>query len=233
MPLTRLTDSLWIADGPIVDFYGCPYPTRMVLARLPAGMWVWSPIPLDEDLRREVDALGEVAWLVSPNKIHHLFLDEWHTAYPEAKLCGLTQVAAKRSDLDFDLILDDAPPPEWAQHLDQVVFRGSVVMEEIVFFHRPSHTAIFADLIENFEPAFLEAHWKSWQVRMAKLAGITAPEGKAPLDFRASFLRRKQARAALARVRSWAPQRVIMAHGRWIDDDAGAFLDRSFAWLAR
>ncbi len=30
---------------------------------------------------------------------------------------------------------------------------------------------------------------------------------------------------------SWAPTRVIMAHGRWVDEDAGAFLERSFAWL--
>lgn len=228
----RVSDDLWLAEGPTVDFFGFPYSTRMVVARLPEGLWIWSPIALTEDLRREVDALGAVAWLVSPNKIHHLFLGEWRDAYPNAKLCGLAQVVHKRSDLAFDLTLDDTPPPDWAAQIDQVVFRGSVAMEEIVFFHLPSRTVIFGDLIENFEQSFLDANWKRWQARLARFAGITAPDGKAPIDFRTSFVRRKVARVALAKVMSWAPERVIMAHGSWIERDGVAFLERSFAWLS-
>ena len=232
MPLCPVADELWLAEGPKVDFFGFPYSTRMVVARLPEGLWVWSPIALEPELRREIEALGEVAWLVSPNKIHHLFLAEWHAAFPHAKLCGLGQVVAKREDLSFDLTLDDTPPSPWSEHIDQVVFRGSVAMEEIVFFHRPSSTAIFGDLIENFEQDFLDANWTRWQARLAHFAGITAPEGKAPIDFRASFVRRKSAREALSQVMAWAPQRVVMAHGTWIDSEGVAFLERSFSWLA-
>jgi len=230
--LIPTADDLWLAEGPNVDFLGFPYSTRMVVARLPDhGLWVWSPIALDPELRAEIDALGEVAWLVSPNKIHHLFLPEWAEAYPAAKLCGLRQVIDKRDDLDFAVDLDAGPPPAWAEHIEQVVVRGSVVMEEVVFLHAPSRTAIFGDLIENFEPAFIEANWKRWQGWMARFAGITAPDGKAPIDFRSSFLRRKPAREALATIIAWAPERVIMAHGRWVDRDAAAFVERSFAWL--
>ena len=229
--LLPLADDLWLAEGPNVDFFGFPYSTRTVVARLPEGLWVWSPIALGPELRAEIDALGEVAWLVSPNKIHHLFLGEWGAAYPSAKLCGLSQIIDKREDLTFAVDLDAGAPEAWAGHIEQVVVRGSIVMDEVVFLHAPSRTAIFCDLIENFEPEFLEVNWKRWQSRFARFAGITAPDGKAPLDFRASFLRRGPAREALGTILAWAPERVIMAHGAWIDRDAGAFLERSFAWL--
>ena len=66
-----------------------------------AALWVWSPIHLDPQLRDEVEALGKPAHLVSPNKIHHLFLGEWKAAYPGAKLWGLPAVARKRRDLEL------------------------------------------------------------------------------------------------------------------------------------
>jgi len=229
--LVPISDDLWVAEGPNVEFFGLCYPTRMVVARLPDGLWIWSPVALDPALREAIDALGEVAWLVSPNKIHHLFLAPWQAAYPRAQLCGLAQVAGKRRDLRFDRLLDDQPPLAWAGHVDQVVVRGSVVMEEVGFFHRASETLIVADLIENFERDFLDAHWKPWQIRLARWAGIVAPDGQAPLDFRTSFLRRKPARAAVATILSWAPRRVIMAHGAIVSEDAVAFLERSFRWL--
>ena len=76
--LENIGTEIWLADGDIVDFYGFPYSTRMVVVRLASGMlWVWSPIALSENLRKQVDALGRVAHLVSPNKIHHLYLADW------------------------------------------------------------------------------------------------------------------------------------------------------------
>lgn len=89
MRLQSVGDRLWIADGPVVDFYSFPYPTRMGVVRLGGEkLWIWSPIPLDSQLKEEIDALGRPAHLVSPNKLHHLSLAAWAEAYPEAKLWG-------------------------------------------------------------------------------------------------------------------------------------------------
>ena len=85
--LQSIGEDIWMADGPIVDFYSAPYPTRMVIVRLQEGtLWVWSPIELDEALRTEVEALGQPAHLVSPNKLHHLFLSRWRSQWPDALL---------------------------------------------------------------------------------------------------------------------------------------------------
>lgn len=56
--LIEVADRLWLVDGEIVSFYGFPYPTRMVIARLDNdALWVWSPVKLTEALKREVDRL--------------------------------------------------------------------------------------------------------------------------------------------------------------------------------
>jgi hypothetical protein len=50
--LEQLHELLWLAEGEIVSFYGFPYPTRSVVARLESGdLWVWSPIRLVPALR--------------------------------------------------------------------------------------------------------------------------------------------------------------------------------------
>ena len=85
--LEQVHDTLWIAEGGVVSFYGAPYPTRSAIARLANGdLWIWSPVKLTADLRADVDRLGPVRHLVSPNKLHHLYLREWQAAYPEASL---------------------------------------------------------------------------------------------------------------------------------------------------
>ncbi|MGH7813718.1 MAG: DUF4336 domain-containing protein [Candidatus Binataceae bacterium] len=232
--LQPLGENLWVADGPIVDFYSFPYSTRMAVARLSSGaLWIWSPIPLADPLRAELAALGRPAHLVSPNKIHHLFLGEWKKTFPNAKLWGLPSVIRKRPDLNFTGALADDPPEEWRGEIDQTVFRGSPAMDEVVFFHRASRTAIFADLIENFSMEFLRTTpgWKGWRTAVAKLWKITEPHGYAPLEWRLSFIRRAPARAALARVLGWAPVNAVMAHGTIQRGNAVEFIRKSFTWL--
>jgi hypothetical protein len=229
--LDQVHDALWIADGENVSFYGAPYPTRCVIVRLENGdLWVWSPIKLTTDLRADVDGLGPVRHLVSPNKLHHLYLKEWKTAYPEAALWGPQSTIKKRSDLSFREPLTDNPPQDWLPDIDQAWFRGSFAMDEIVFFHRPSGTAIVADLIQTFSDRFLRKHW-GWFRFLARLDGLTQDQAGAPREWRLSFINRAPARRARAKVLSWNCQRVIVAHGEWVRADGHALLQKSFRWL--
>jgi hypothetical protein len=232
MALEQVGENLWLAEGSIVDFYSFPYPTRMVMARLGTGdLWVWSPVKLDEDLRAEVDAQGRVAHLVSPNKIHHLYLPAWHAAYPDAALWGPASTIKRFPSLPFQPPLENTPPSAWQPDIDQAWFRGSIMMDEIVFFHRPSQTVVLADLIEAFDEDFLRKHWSWWQRPLAVLDGVTLKKPGAPREWRLSFTDRKPARAARDKALSWPTERVIMAHGEWQRENGHAFLKRAFAWL--
>ena len=221
---------IWIADGPVASFYGFPYSTRMAVIRLSDGsLFVWSPVALSTALRAAVDALGPVRYLVSPNALHHLFLAEWTSAYPEARLYASPRLRRKRRDLSFNAELGDAPESAWAGDIDQVVLHGSFALTEIVFFHRHSRTALFADLIQNFPRGW----FKGWRGVVARLGGIVAPHPSAPSDWRSSFVNRRAARAALARVLAWPIERVVIAHGVLPTAGGAAFVRRAFTWLLR
>jgi len=235
--LKPIAAGIWVVDGPIVQMAALgmhmPFPTRMTLVRLAdGGLWCHSPIAPDEALFAAIDALGPVRHLVSPNLLHYAHMAAWKRRYPEAIAWASPGVheraASQHIDVHFDADLDDAPPPDWADTLDQLRFRGSRVLQEIVFLHRPSATLIVADLIENFEASKLPASMR-W---MARLGGVLDPDGKAPLDLRLTYLGHKSAaRAGLARILAWQPQRVILAHGRCYLDHAAAELARAFRWL--
>jgi hypothetical protein len=229
--LEQAHEKLWIAEGEIVSFFGVPYPTRSVIVRLESGdLWVWSPVELTAALRAEVDRLGPVRHLVSPNKLHHLYLQQWKAAFPDALLWGPRSTIEKRPDLSFQAALGDEPPAEWRPDIDQAWFRGSFAMDEIVFLHRPSATAIVADLIQMFSSAFLRKHW-GWRRFLARLDGLTKDQASAPREWRLSFIDRAPARRARDKVVGWGCRNLIVAHGvppGPIDD---GFLARSFRWL--
>jgi hypothetical protein len=226
--LTEVAREIWIAEGPSVSFFGFPYPTRMTAVRLADGsLWVWSPIQLHPDLRRAVEQLGPVRHLVSPNKLHHLYLGDWAGAWPEARLYASPGLARRRRDLSFDAELTDTAAAAWAADIDQVIFHGSFAMEEVVFFHRSSHTAIFTDLVQRFDPASL----RGWRRVIMTLDGMVGPNGSAPREWRLSFWNRAAARRARQTVLDWNPQRVIIAHGEWVRDDGRAVLERALAWM--
>jgi len=228
--LRPFASDLWITEGPVINFgAGFAYPTRMAAIRLADGsLFIWSPVALNEELKAEIDALGRVACLVSPNLLHHLYLGEWKAAYPHARLIASPGLKRRcRNDLAFDDVLGEAPYPLWAGQIDQVLFHGSFAMIEAVFFHRASKTAIFADLIQNFRPGW----FKGWRGVLARLAGIVAPDYGAPRDWRASFLRRRTARDSLNRILDWPIEKVLIAHGDCANKDGAGFVRRAFSWL--
>jgi hypothetical protein len=230
--LEPVGENIWLAEGGVVSFYGFPYPTRSVIVQLANhDLWVWSPTKLSPELIDAVDGLGPVAHLVSPNKIHHLFLRDWLAQYPAARLWGPATTIKKRSDLAFQDALTDDPPAAWSADLDQAWFRGSVFMDEIVFLHRASRTVILADLIENFSDAFLKQHWGWFARKIARLDGLTWHDPGAPREWRVSFRNKALARRARDKVLSWNAEQVIMAHGDWQRSNGRAFMERSFRWL--
>lgn len=226
--LASFGQNLYLADGPTVSFYGFPYPTRMALVRLSTGkVWVWSPIALTPEMAGAVEAIGSVAYIVSPNKLHHLFLPAWRNRWPDARLYAPPGLARKIKQLHFDAELDEEKDEPWKAEIDQVVFRGSIAMDEVVFFHRASRTAIFGDLIQRFP----EAYAKGWKGLMLRLDGLVGRHGSTPREWRLSFLSRDGARAARRTVLGWNPQRLVIAHGECATIGATEIIRDALSWI--
>ena len=226
--LQEFAQSLYVAEGPTVSFYGFPYPTRMAVVRLSDGSaWVWSPVALTDGLVESVESIGPVRFIVSPNKIHHLFLSEWASRWPDARLYAPPGLAKRKPELKFDAELGDTADPAWAADIDQVIFHGSIAMKEVVFFHRQSSCAIVCDLIQRHS----EAGMTGWKGALMRLDSLVGEHGSTPREWRASFVGRKAARSAREKLLSWKPERLLIAHGECAQTGASEIIADSLSWI--
>jgi len=225
---------IWIADGPHVNFFGFELPSRSAIVQLSDNTaWLWSPIAYSEELAREIEqTVGPISYLVSPNKIHWLFLDEWKQHYPNAKLYASPGLQARRvaKALKVDATLGEEADPAFVKDLDQVIFRGGV-LDEVVFFHRASNTVIFADLIQRNDVSHMPA-WKAWLMEVDDLVG---PNGSTPREWRLSFCltgnleKAKQTLQTI--VDHWKPERLIIAHGQCATEHATEIVKFNLRWM--
>ena len=227
--LKQFGHEIWIADGPVVTAAaGFHYPTRMAIIRLSdGGLFIWSPTELSDDLRAEVNSLGEVRYLIPPNSLHHVFLADWQRAYPNSKAYAPPGLREKRKDISFDGDLGDTPIADWADDIDLVAMRGNLITTEIVFFHRKSGTVLFTDLVQHFDRGW----FKGWRALVARFDLMVSAEASVPRKFRVAFRDRRAARASIERVLAWPAEKVLMAHGEPIIEDGRGFIRRSFSWL--
>ena len=235
--LKPVTDGVWIVDGPVIGFgylgLKFPFPTRTTILRLSdGGLWVHSPTELRPSLKSEMGALGRVRHLVAPNRIHYWWLEEWVAAYPDAMTYAAPGVRKQArshgrfADYHVDLVEDGENP--WSGEIEMLLVPGGY-LSEAVFFHVATRTLVMTDLIQNYEREKIANPFFRF---MTGLAGAADPDGKMPLDLRSTFfMHRKQMAEAVRRMISWQPQRIIIAHGRWYEENAVAELKRAFRWL--
>jgi len=236
--LKPVAEDVWIVDGPVIRFgylgVRFPFATRTSIVRLAGGgLWVHSPTELSPPLAAELTSLGPVEHLVAPNRIHYWWLGDWANAFPDAVTYaapGVRRQAARHrrfADYDRDLQANAAYP--WSGEVETLLVPGSY-MTEAVFFHVASRTLILTDLIQNYETARIA---NPLLRLLARLSGAVDPDGKMPIDLRATFLtHRKPLREAVRTMIAWAPDRIIIAHGRWYRGHAVAELQRAFRWLS-
>ena len=239
--LIEIAQKIWTIEGegfvyfrpPMQPRY--PYPFRAVAILLDGdSLFIHSPIGLSPELRAGVDVLGTVKYIVSPNHIHHLYMGDWSRAYPDARLYASPRLAPKRRDLVFHKTLTHTPEPEWAGQIEQCVLGSeggrTGWFDEIVFFHRLSRTAIFADMIMDFD-----------RETFSPIARITSRWNQmyrhTPVGLRLAYMgRRSLLRRSLETIRGWEAEHITVAHSPWLcvdgQDQVAEFLDSAFDWLS-
>ncbi len=224
-PLRQLAANLWVAERP-QSFYGLPVGTRMSVIRLSGGrLLLHSPVVLDTELRRELDALGRVSYAVAPNRVHHLHAGEVAEAYPGTRLWIAPGLERKRPDLDYEAVLGDDAPEEWRGEVQQVFFRGRPYENEVVFFHPESRTLVLCDLAFNFGPS--AATRTRLLMKLLRSYGHCGPSKLDPLLIRD----RRAAQQSLDRILAWDFDRIVVAHGDVLESGGHEILRRGYSWL--
>jgi hypothetical protein len=223
--MQQLHSDIWVADSPL-RFLGLEIGARMTVVRLPGPrLLLHSPVAPTAELVREVEALGPVAYLVAPNRFHHLSLGEWQRACPEALAYVAPGLDKKRPDLKIAGVLTDEPEPGWAGTVDQVLVSGFPLANEVVFFHRPSNTLVATDLAFNVgssSPPLTRIAF-----RLSRAYGRLSPTLLERL-----FVRDRPAfRRSLERIFEWPFERVVVAHGQVSETGGREELIRGYSWV--
>jgi hypothetical protein len=168
--LDELAPGLWVASRGLRLFVG-DIGCRMTVIRLAnGGLFLHSPVSLDDALRAALDRLGPVRWIVGPSKVHHFFLADYALAYPGAFLCAAPGLPEKRADLRFQHVLDDSQPPPWGAEIALRLFRGAPLMNEVTFFHPATRTLVLTDLASRGPTADAPAGSIAWSAPPVVLA---------------------------------------------------------------
>ncbi|WP_318173649.1 DUF4336 domain-containing protein [Pseudosulfitobacter pseudonitzschiae] len=221
---------LWLSDGPIVTgAAGFRFPTRMAVIRLPneGGLWVWSPVALTQDQRHAVDALGPVRHIIAPNSLHHTYLADWATGYPDAVVHAAPGLEEQIAGTSIHSTLGDPPDPAWANTIEQVIVPGNRITTEVVFFHRPSATVLVTDLVQQIPQGW----YRGWRAVVARLDLMTAPVPSVPRKFRMATTDKTASRDAVRRILEWPAERLVMAHGAPLGSGGQQALRHAFRWL--
>jgi hypothetical protein len=224
-----IAPDLWVAERPFkLPYVRVEIGMRMTIIRLQqGGLLIHSPVKLDTELRRSIDALGELRAIVAPNRLHHLFIQDYIAAYPEARRYAAPGLPQKRPDLRFDDILSDTPQAEWRGEVEQHLFRGAPPLNEVVLFHLATRTLVLTDRAFNLP---METARKSplfyllWDVghfgphRFVRLRGIR--------DWEA-------AQDSVERILRWDFDRIIMSHGNVLEGGGREHFAEAFAFLCK
>jgi hypothetical protein len=221
--LEPFADELWLVRAPL-RLLGVPAGRVMTVVRLAGGaLWVHSPAPLDDALRRGLKELGDVRWVVAPNALHgHLSMGDYRAAFPHARLVAAPGLPERRRDLTFDVVLGATAEPAWADALAQTTLDGHRWTPEVLFQHRLTRTLVTGDACWNVR--------RDSPLRMKAWCGRRRGVGPTPA-FRAGFRDKAAARRAVDRVLAWDPERLVCGHGDPLSAGAREAFADAYAFL--
>ena len=172
--LAQIREKVWLAERPffprLPGLQWTDVACKAAIVQLADGtLWVHAPCQLDDELRRELKAIGPVAHIVSPNSEHVSFAKAWIDAYPEARSYAAPGLKERFPQIGWQLEIS-SPPDSWNDEFDATWIENERApfkllgdrpfFSEMVFCHRPSKTLFVTDLWWNYPAGKAPSHWK-------------------------------------------------------------------------
>ncbi|KAK4229933.1 hypothetical protein QBC38DRAFT_470774 [Podospora fimiseda] len=255
MVIRDITPNVVTFSVPFLRFGCIPIGGRGTVVKLSSGsIAVFSPVALTASAKAKIASLGnDVRYLVATDIEHHIFLSEWKTAYPNAKLIGPEGLQEKRAKVTDD--------PRIGHEEFAVVFTKENKLtlkvdkdfdrdfeyeyvdghanKELVFHYKPDRVLIEADLMFNL-PA-IEQYSKVPEKEKPKpgflgnfMMGLQSTQGDAKGMKRFMWYVASKDRASfnesVKRIDAWGFDNIVPCHGETIVGGGKEVFEKVFEW---
>ena len=231
--LREIDKNIWVAEQPF-KYLRLDVGTRMTLICLVTGeLIVISPVQVDSDTINQLNAIGDVSYIIAPNLYHYLFVSSFKAIYPKAKLWVAPGLESKKSDLPIDKVISIDKNSMMFNEVEYLLFdgfkvfdlKGSSLLNECVFFHQESRTLILTDTAFHFDQSF------SLTTQLAaRLIGSYKKLSPSLLE-KFATPEKEKVKQSVQKVLAWDFERVIMAHGSIIESDAKRKFREGYEWF--
>ena len=221
-----LGEHIWHVPGRSLRMPGSVWmPSAATVIRLAdRSLAVYSPADFDDETLAAIDRLGEVAHLIVPSRLHHLFAAAAIRRWPGARVHAAASVRDKQPALRIDRELGDpgALDPAFAGAIEVARVSGAPSIDEHVVFHRASGTLVCADLVFHIaRPANLRTRM------VLAMMGVGGGRLAQSRVWRLARRDRAAARASLTRILAWPIAQIAPCHGEPCAIDAAGLAARA------
>jgi len=250
MVIRSLTPNIVTLSTPFARFGKIRIGGRGTVVKLTSGnLAVFSPVALTPDVQTTLTNLGgEVKYLTAPDLEHHIFLGEWHKAFPNAHIIGPEGLAEKRAkqkneNVPFSTIFTakDKAAIKVSEEFDQdfeYEYVDAHPNKELVFFYKPERTLIEADLFFNL-PATEQYSKTGEPANKGLFTKLFAPlwgtQGSAIWQKRMLWYAMSRAdrpgfNASVKRINEWDFDAIVPCHGDSIEKGGKPIFEKLFSW---
>ena len=259
MVIRLLNPSILTCSTPFLRFGRIKIGGRGTIVRLASGnLAVFSPVALTPAVKASMHSHfgnDSIRYITALDQEHHIFLESWHKAYPDAKVLAPESLPAYREKQGYFKI------PEASWHLFKkaekeklsvdeefdkefdMEFVDAHANKELVFNHRPTKTLIEADFLFNL-PA-TEQHSRAGpdgtpidptQGVLNKIFNaINHTRGDAKwqkrfLWYAISGADRTGFNASCAKIDRWDFDAIVPCHGDVIERGGKGVFEKVFGW---
>ena len=168
MIIRRITPSILTCSVPFYRFSRIRIGGRGTIVKLKDdSLAVFSPVAFTNNVKAQMqEQLGStnVKYLAALDQEHHIFLEQWHKEYPQAKIIAPETLPGLREkqkyfkfpEENWRLLKASERTTEGGMEIDptfdaefDVEYVSAHMNKEIVFCHKPTKTLIEADLMFN------------------------------------------------------------------------------------
>lgn len=252
MVIRALTPDVKTFSTPFLRFGRVKIGGRGTAVRLASGSTaVFSPVALTPTVRREMESLGPAKYLIALDQEHHIFLEDWHKAFPDAKVIAPETLPAYRDKQGYGKI----PEGSWRLFTASASKEGTLsvdaefdrefdftyvdghVNKELVFNHRKSGTLIEGDLLFNL-PAYEQFSKSDLDAKSGFLTRLFVwlnnTQGEATAQRRVLWHGVSQDRGPVnrevSRIAGWKFDRIVPCHGDVIESGGKGIFEKVMKW---